>query len=70
MEQAAGTPAWSIVKAVDVNIGERYLYCEGEANLLFTENETNTQRLFGVPCRSPYVKDGISNHASKARTAW
>jgi hypothetical protein len=29
--------------------------------LLFKENETNTQRVFGVPNRSPYVKDGINN---------
>src|SRR5262249_20744814 len=43
-------------------LGERYLYCDGEAALLFTENETNTQRIFGVPNRTPYVKDGINNH--------
>ena len=30
--------------------------------MLFTDNETNTQRVFGVPNRSPYVKDGINNH--------
>ncbi len=28
----------------------------------FTENETNTQRLFGVPNRTPYVKDSINNY--------
>ena len=28
-------------------VGERYLYCEGDAPLLFTENETNNERLFG-----------------------
>ena len=27
------------------------LYCEGDVPLLFTENETNTQRIFGVPNR-------------------
>jgi hypothetical protein len=43
-------------------LGERYLYCEGAASLLFTENETNTQRLVGVPNRTPYVKDGINNY--------
>jgi hypothetical protein len=37
------------------------LYCEGEATLLFTENETNTQRIFGVPNRTPYVKDSIND---------
>ena len=42
-------------------LGERYLYCEGAASLLFTENETNTARLLGVPNRTPYVKDGINN---------
>jgi hypothetical protein len=52
----------SVIKAVDPRLGERYLYCEGEIPLLFTENETNTQRIFGVPNRSPYVKDGINNH--------
>jgi len=50
------------VKAVHPQLGERYLYCEGEAPLLFTENETNTQRIFGVPNRSPYVKDSINNY--------
>jgi Glycosyl hydrolase family 63 C-terminal domain len=38
------------------------LYCDGEVTLLFTENETNTQRIFGVPNRTPYVKDGINNY--------
>jgi hypothetical protein len=29
--------------------------------LLFTENDTNTERLFGTPNESPYVKDGIND---------
>jgi hypothetical protein len=29
--------------------------------LLFTENDTNTERLFGVPNATPFVKDGINN---------
>src|SRR5688572_28603726 len=37
-----------------------YLYCDGDATLLFTENETNTMRLWGTPNASPYVKDGIN----------
>jgi hypothetical protein len=40
-------------------LGERFLYCEGLAELLFTENETNTQRAFNQPNRQPYCKDGI-----------
>src|SRR5712672_2916246 len=54
--------AGGAIKAIHPSLGERYLYCDGDATLLFTENETNTQRIFGVPNRSPYVKDGINNH--------
>src|SRR5499425_2504328 len=43
-------------------IGERYLYCDGDVPLLFTENETNNQRIFGTRNASPYVKDGINNY--------
>jgi hypothetical protein len=50
------------IKAVHPKLGERSLYCDGNATLLFTENETNTQRISGVPNRSPYVKDGINNY--------
>ena len=52
----------SAIKAINSTLGTRYLYCDGDAPLLFTENETNTQRIFGVPNRSPYVKDGINNY--------
>jgi hypothetical protein len=62
LQQAAGIPTNSAVKAVDARLGDRYLYCEGDVPLLFTENETNTQRIFGVPNRSPYVKDSINNY--------
>jgi hypothetical protein len=51
-----------VVKAVHPELGERYLYCEGAVPLLFTENETNTERIFGTPNRTPYVKDGIHDH--------
>lgn len=41
------------------HLGERWWYVEGAVPLLFTENETNVERLFGVPNSTPYVKDGI-----------
>ncbi len=41
--------------------GTRWLVCEGAPELLFTDNDTNTLRLFGVENRTPYVKDGISD---------
>ena len=39
----------------------RRLYCQDAPELLFTENETNTRRLYGTPGSSPYVKDGIND---------
>jgi hypothetical protein len=50
------------IKAIHPKLGERFLSCDGTATLLFTENETNTQRIFGAPNRSPYVKDSINNY--------
>ncbi|MBL8850001.1 MAG: glucosidase, partial [Planctomycetaceae bacterium] len=61
LQQAAGSDKDSIVRIADPQLGERYLYCAGAPELLFTENETNSQRIFGVPNRTPYVKDGINN---------
>ena len=40
----------------------RWLRCEGSPELLFTENETNAQSLFGTENRSPFVKDGINDY--------
>jgi hypothetical protein len=44
------------------NLEYRRLQCEGAPELLFTENETNFQRLFGVSNVSPYVKDGLNEY--------
>jgi hypothetical protein len=50
-----------IVALSHPDLGKRFFYAEGASQLLFTENETNTERLFGTPNASPYVKDGIHN---------
>jgi hypothetical protein len=42
--------------------GKRWLYCDSTPELLFTENETNNRRLYGVENRTPYVKDGINDY--------
>ena len=39
--------------------GRRWLHCDGDPELLFTENETNFTRLYGAPNRSRYVKDAF-----------
>ncbi len=61
LQQIAGAPRQCVVKAIDSKLGQVYLYCSGDVPLLFTENETNTLRIFGVGNRTPYVKDGINN---------
>jgi hypothetical protein len=63
-------PAKSEVKDPDVRtilakhwqLGEYLLYCSGADELLFTENETNNERLFGVPSHTPYVKDAFHSY--------
>jgi hypothetical protein len=54
----APNPAIELNNAIT---GKLWLHCEGSPELLFTENETNVHRLFGVGNRTPYVKDGINN---------
>src|SRR5512133_3521577 len=39
----------AVVMAEHPELGVRYLYCDGGPTLLFTENETNNQRIFGTP---------------------
>src|SRR4029450_5179504 len=68
LHQIAGTPGMGVIQASDPRLGEHYLACAGDVPLLFTENETNTQRIFGVPNRSPYVKDSINDYIVHGQT--
>ncbi|MBO3269082.1 MGH1-like glycoside hydrolase domain-containing protein [Hymenobacter defluvii] len=43
-------------------LGERRLYYDGEPELLFCDNETNTQRLYNAPSNAQYFKDGINDY--------
>ncbi len=47
--------------------GRRTLSCPESAELLFTENDTNTERLFGVPNATPYVKDAFHEYLVNGR---
>lgn len=51
-----------VVEVVDPKLGKFNFYSEGDAPFLFTENETNTERVFGVANRTPYVKDSIDSY--------
>ncbi len=63
LEQADHTT----IRAWHDQIGEYTLACEGASELLFTENETNTQRLWGQQSRSPYVKDAFHEYVVSGR---
>jgi len=62
LKKAGSKKDAAIIAASHDQLGDRYLYCEGNTELLFTENETNNERIFGTPNASPFVKDGINNH--------
>jgi hypothetical protein len=53
------------IHAGHFDMPERWLLCHGDPELLFTNNETNFERLFGVPNHGPYVKDAIDNYVVK-----
>jgi hypothetical protein len=62
IEQIAATAGTSKVVASHSLLGKYTLSCEGDVPLLFTENETNHERLFpGQKNESPHVKDGIND---------
>jgi len=50
-----------MVEASHDALGRYELHCENADALLFAENESNLERLWGVPNRSPFVKDSIND---------
>ncbi|MFL6254746.1 MAG: MGH1-like glycoside hydrolase domain-containing protein, partial [Pyrinomonadaceae bacterium] len=65
-------PDFNSLKATDVrsvpglafeySLGARYLYAESGGRPLFTFNETNGPRIWGVESRRPYVKDAFHRY--------
>ncbi|MDQ2742904.1 MAG: glucosidase, partial [Chloroflexota bacterium] len=58
-EATESSSDWRVVHATHPALGERWLACQGSPRLLFTENDSNAQRLWNAPNRTPFVKDGI-----------
>jgi hypothetical protein len=61
-ELRAVRTAPAVIEAEHESLGMRWLVCEGAPELLFTDNESNAERLWGLPSASPFVKDGINDH--------
>ena len=56
------------IHASHPEVGEYILSCEGAPELLFTENESNAQRLWGQPNASPWVKDAFHQYVISGNT--
>ncbi len=54
--------AGGAIVASHPELGEYTLSCDGAPDLLFTENETNAQRLWGQQNATPYVKDAFHRY--------
>jgi len=62
LREVAGPNDSRAIEARHPNLGEYFLYCDGNTPMLFTENETNNQRLFDTANSSPYVKDAFHSY--------
>jgi hypothetical protein len=54
--------AATCVAAEDAQLGDYFLCGEDDATTLFTENESNKQRLWGAANASPFVKDAFHRY--------
>ncbi|HKV04266.1 MAG TPA: hypothetical protein VJO53_04065 [Candidatus Acidoferrales bacterium] len=66
IDAPAGT---ALMEISEYHYGKRWLLIEGAPELLFTENETNTERLYQHPNRSPYVKDAFHRYVISGERA-
>ena len=57
----------SIIEAHHPDLGERWLYCAKASSLLFTENNTNHQRLSGEENESNCVKDAFHQYVVEGK---
>ena len=67
LRRLEGPHGLSIVAASHAELGERYLYCADGPVLLFTENDTNTERIFNKPNATPWVKDAIDRYVVRGK---
>src|SRR6266508_5363036 len=58
-----------LVRAWHPTLGQYWLAFQPAVELLFTENESNAERLWGAPNRTPYVKDAFHEYIVNGRKA-
>jgi len=57
----------AMIEASHDALGRYQLHCENAETFLFTENESNFERLWSVPNRCPFVKDSINDAVTQNR---
>jgi len=61
--------AENAIEAQVPGLGHYRLECEGTPQLYFTENDTNTQRIFDTPNQTPWVKDAFHRRVVQGEEA-
>src|SRR5438093_5421358 len=51
----------AVITASHTVLGNYDLFCDSPDDLFFTENESNSERLWGIPNSTPFVKDSIND---------
>jgi len=59
LQRVDGHAGSAVIHAMHPILGDRWLYADGEPPLLFTDNETNRERLWSQPNLRPWVKDAF-----------
>jgi hypothetical protein len=69
MEEAlSGGGAFRAVRLEQSHLGVRWFYADGPGEILFTDNNSNNERLWGTKNASPYVKDAFHDVVVRGRT--
>jgi len=58
----------AVIELSEPEYGKRWLVFDGNPNLLFTENETNTRRLFRYDNELPHTKDAVDSFVVNGET--
>jgi len=70
MHLTADEKNYSAIQVEHPTLGDYHFYFEKPVRTLFTENETNTERLYGQPNPSPYVKDAFHTAVTENNFDW
>jgi Mannosylglycerate hydrolase MGH1-like glycoside hydrolase domain len=69
VRRIAAQPGTSLLELSDYHYGLRWLAADGTPELLFTENETNYERLYRQESKTPYVKDAFHRYLIQGESA-